>query len=128
MRSDSSESGTVSGACCAFEPSSRDTQPATTPTRRARIATCTTHGRRNPGIKVPFVEVSELDAELVEQLGSVSLGVSGRLARRRARVVNRQCVHNAPVLQNEHAVGDCDCFVDVVGHEQDAESVFAPQV
>ena len=33
-----------------------------------------------------------------------------------------------PVVQDEHPVGERDGLVDVVGHQQHAEAVFAPQV
>jgi hypothetical protein len=57
----------------------------------------------------------------------VLLGVGTRITGRAAGLVNRQRVRDASSLQDQHAVGQRNGFIDIVGNEQDTEPVLTPQ-
>ncbi len=47
---------------------------------------------------------------------------------RTPRIVDGQRVHDRAVLEDHHPVGDGDGFVDIVGHQQHTETLFAPKI
>ena len=81
-------------------------------------------------MRIPFSSrlASESHAELVEQLGAVALGVRPTSPRRRRASSIVSVWIDPAVVEHQHPVGERDGLVDVVGHQQHAESVFAPQV